>query len=693
MKHIKTGNKHIGHSYRKIAVLTALAVAGASAVGAPAGTVYAAEKEETVYVKADADGAAKSVIVSDWLKNTEGSATVDDASELQGIENVKGKESYTAKSDGSLVWQADGNDIYYQGTTDKQVPVDVKITYMLDGKEMSAKEIVGKSGKVTIRFDYTNRAKEKVSVGGKEENVTVPFTVLTGMMLPTDSFSNVTVDNGRCISEGSRNIIVGYAFPGVSESLDIDSSLLKEKADEITIPESMTITADTTDFEMGTTMTFVSDGFLGDQDLSEMFDFNSLESSIDELGKASGKLKEGSGELNSGIITLQNSFSKYQAGESQLRKGIEQSKNGVDQLDGGSNDLKKGTKDLSDGAGTLASGAQTLSQGTKDLQAGAEKSAAGAAELSTGAKGLNEGVQALASGIEGMYATVSSAMADYEAGANAEPAAEQAYAQAMAALQAAAGDVNTKATAMAQAGAQAGATQDPADQAAFASAQQAYAQSMAALQAAAENANVAAQALAQASGAKGAYEALSSVKSGIDAQGLMGEGGKLAQLKAGASGLADGADALSSGTEALAAGSKSVTAGAQNVADGASKVADGAGKVAGGSETLANGVSALKAGSDQLAGGAAALDDGAGQLAAGIAKLAAGSDELAKGMTQFDEEGIGRLEDVFGKDVPRLTDRIRAMQKAAESYTTFSGLSEGAKGSVKFIIETEEVRK
>ena len=146
-------------------------------------------KEETVYLISDADGTVNKTIVSDWLKNTDGSATLEDTSDLQDIENVKGDESFT-KNGNDLTWQADGNDIFYQGTTTKQAPVSEKITYYLDGKEMKPEEIAGKSGKVTIRFDYTNNEKTTATIDGKEEDVYVPFTVVTGMVL-NDSFKNV----------------------------------------------------------------------------------------------------------------------------------------------------------------------------------------------------------------------------------------------------------------------------------------------------------------------------------------------------------------------------------------------------------------------------------------------------------------------------------------------------------------------
>ena len=115
-----------------------------------------ADKVETVYVMADNQGSVNEVIVSDWLKNADASATIADTSSLSDIVNVKGNETYTKNDDGTITWNANGSDIYYQGTTDSELPVSVKISYQLNGEDISPEDLAGKSGNVTIRFDYTN---------------------------------------------------------------------------------------------------------------------------------------------------------------------------------------------------------------------------------------------------------------------------------------------------------------------------------------------------------------------------------------------------------------------------------------------------------------------------------------------------------------------------------------------------------
>ncbi|MBQ7646452.1 MAG: hypothetical protein IJS94_04210, partial [Clostridia bacterium] len=138
-----------------------------------------ASKDETVYVIADADGAVQKIIVSDWIKNTLGSASVNDSTALNDIVNVKGDETYTVGGNESRVWDAQGNDIYYQGNIDRELPVARKVSYLLDGKSVTPDELKGKSGKVTIRFDYENKQYETVKINGKDEKIYVPFAMLT----------------------------------------------------------------------------------------------------------------------------------------------------------------------------------------------------------------------------------------------------------------------------------------------------------------------------------------------------------------------------------------------------------------------------------------------------------------------------------------------------------------------------------
>ena len=216
---------------RKIKVkskLTASVAAGMAAVigavpvlAAGSSTASDVYKEETVYVNADASGKETSVIVSDWLKNAGSQKTLKDSSDLTDIENVKGDETWTS-SGSNLTWTTEGKDIYYQGNSNKELPVNVHFTYYLDGKKTEPADLVGKSGHLKIEVSYENTAKKTVEINGKKETVYSPFVMVTGMILPDDTFSNVTIDNGKVISDGNRSIVLGVTLHGLKESLGLD---------------------------------------------------------------------------------------------------------------------------------------------------------------------------------------------------------------------------------------------------------------------------------------------------------------------------------------------------------------------------------------------------------------------------------------------------------------------------------------
>lgn len=176
-----------------------------------------------------------------------------DTSELKDIKNVKGDETFETGSNNNVSWKSEGNDIYYQGTIDKELPVDVKVSYKLDGKSISPKDLKGKSGKVEIQFSYDNKSKQTVNVNGEDVEMYTPFTMVSAMMLSSDEYSNVSVENGKLISDGDKNIVVGVAFPGLANNLN-----LKDLDMDIDIPETVTITADVKDATVGTSITMAS---------------------------------------------------------------------------------------------------------------------------------------------------------------------------------------------------------------------------------------------------------------------------------------------------------------------------------------------------------------------------------------------------------------------------------------------------
>lgn len=385
-------NRKIKHS-----LTTSLAVGMSVMMGAV--PVYAAGstdtqnvyKEETVYVNADATGNSDEVTVSDWLKNSGSvSGNLTDESILKEIKNVKGDETFTENGD-QLTWNTAGEDIYYQGTTDKELPVSVKLTYFLDGKEVKPDELKGKSGHLKIQVQYTNNEKKTVTVDGKEEEVYTPFVMMTGMILPNETFSNVTIDNGKVISDGSRNIVVGFGMPGLKDSLDMDEETTKEAEDKgVTIPENFEMEADVTDFTMSSTFTVALTDLLDDMDMDNIIDVDSLKDSLNELEDAALELVSGSGTLADGASTLADGVSSYTAGADELNAGIQKYLGSNGELNGSVTEYVNGVGKVVKGVKDYTSGTNALANGVTSYVAGEQKIAAGAAQLSQLSKGLEQ---------------------------------------------------------------------------------------------------------------------------------------------------------------------------------------------------------------------------------------------------------------------------------------------------------------
>lgn len=317
-------------------------------------------KDETVYVLAGADGSVKKIIVSDWIKNQLGSATVTDKSDLNNIENVKGDESYSVNGDNMKVWDAQGNDIYYQGDIQKELPVGMSVSYTLDGKTISADELAGKSGKVTIRFDYDNRQYETVQINGTNQRIYVPFAMLTGMILDNDCFSNVQVSNGKLVNDGDRTVVAGLAFPGLQENLALSR-------DQLSIPDYVEVTADVKNFSLGMTVTLACNDVFSQIDDVNFTTADGATASIGKLTDAMTQLLDGSSALYDGLSTLLDKSKELATGVEELAAGAKAIRDGAGSVDEGTAALKAGLAELSTGLNTLSSNSEALNEGAEKV--------------------------------------------------------------------------------------------------------------------------------------------------------------------------------------------------------------------------------------------------------------------------------------------------------------------------------------
>ena len=711
-------------------------------------------KEETVYVVADNSGKAKDVIVSDWLKNPDGNETIEDVSDLKDIKNVKGKEKFEEK-DGKITWKAKGKDIYYQGKTDKELPVKQSISYYLDGEKMDPDEIAGKSGKVTIRFDYKNNQKTTTTVDGKKYSVYVPFTIMTGMILD-DSFTNVKVKNGKVISDGDKNMVVGVAMPGLKDSLKVTSSDFSE---DIDIPEYVEVTADVKDFSMDMTMSVMLSGITSSDNVEDFVDLSDLDDAIDTLSDSSSQLADGTKELREGLEQLRSKVPALADGANTLNSSTESLRNGVSSLDATLNtamteeEKAAASKQASEtvdaqadsikkqAADTVASQKESIEKqasATVDAQAEAIKKqaadtvAAQQAEIAKKAEALvtaqeadiksqaDQLVDAEAGNIQKLAAAA--VKAEFDAGqrqAIANQAEEMTTSTVSAALKG-----NTQFLSILEAGIQAnaGGTLSSEQLAAQADhlidtmAEKIGAGAAPNVAAACENTATQAAQKAAVTGAKQGAEkgAVAGAKQGAS-QGAVA-GATLAAQQAAVTGAKQGAaagavsGATAAAQQAAITGAKSgaaqgavtgATEAAQTAALSGAKSGAAQGAIAGAEsakKTVAAGIEAVQSngyslvtGMDALKNGTQALADQVPALTDGVGKLADGSVTLNEGMVKFDEEGIQKLADTYNGDVKGMLNKVVAVMQAGSDYQSFSDISEDTLGEVKFIIRTEGV--
>lgn len=693
-----------------------------------------ADKDENVYLISDANGNVNKTIVVDHLKNKDKKDTLEDASNLSDIENVKGKEKFTQSGD-KLTWQAGGKDIYYQGTATAEPPVTQKVTYYLDGKEISPEDLAGKSGKVKIRFDYTNTTSYTETVNGEKQTVSVPFAAVTGLVLG-DGFENIEVTNGKAEVSDSSSVVLGYALPGLKDSLGIKD---KDLDGDVNIPEYMEMTADVENFSMPAAMTFVvnasdyvsTDG-IDTSDIDDMI--NDLKDASTQLQDGSKTLAEGTDTLADGLSTLQSKLGTFASGVGTLQSGLKTYTDGVSTLSGGLNTLGKSTGALVSGADKLNDGAKSLKAGITSVDAGvdsvqenvnklngaAAQISTGASDLDTkaqalaqGASDLNDGVEKLASTVQGMPETVKSSIND-----------TLKQLSSFVPVLIVAGYDNTLA--------QTGVTVDNVDKVTtFAKEKEAEIKEIIA-RSATKNAhgynelpdksksevdktyNEAMEGLYQGQGAVMVYTQINQTVSSEQSQNQVKELTEGASslkentakfqkegtttLKEGTSALATGTSALASGLTPLKEGTKQLVAGSNSLAEGMDSLANSVPTLTSGIKQLVDGSNTLVANNAQLNSGASQLADGTNQIVSGVDQLTTGSKTLsegahtlADGMVQFNEEGINKILDAYNGDLKPFTDKLQAVIDAGEEYQTYSAIADGQTGSVKFIYKLASI--
>ena len=677
-----------------VTLSAAMILSMASGMGTVSHASGSVEKEETVYVNLKADGTVKDITVSDWLKNITGNGDVSDVSNLTDIENVKGDESFTKNSDGTITWKADSKDIYYQGKSDEELPVGVNISYQLDGKQIEASEMAGKSGKVTITIRYENRAVYQDEINGKTTEMNTPFLMASAVILPVDTFSNVTVSQGKIVSEGSNQILAAYGMPGLSESLELSDKLKKEMDKKIS--DTVTITADVTDFSIGSIYTVATSEEFSDIDLDSGSGMKDVETAIDDLAGATDELIAGSGKLSDGLTTMQDSFETYAKGVNDVSKGATDLSKGADQLSKGVSQYTTGVKSLTTGASQYVTGTQALAAGVNDYVAGEKLIDAGVTELHKNAKSFpaqyskfSNGLLTYISGVNQIAnvenlnkltagaQAVSDGIAEINSGLIGLESSYDNYDSVLAVLQ----SIDK--------------SQLPAEE------QGKLEQAVHALQQTAENQKIAVGKLKSATdgGAQlaGAAKTISGTMSSLSKQApaLVAAGEELkvydTQISNGISGVAGGISSLYDGVKKLSDNNEVLLAGASTLKTKGIDLTAGISQLTDSSKTLDSSAKKLSKGAGKLSKGTTKLHGATKDVSAGVDKLQNGSMDLFKGMNQFKSEGTGKIQSEYDNNIKNVLKRFESLTKGADEYKTFSGIVQGMDGTVKFIFQTAEI--
>ncbi len=641
--------------------------------------VFAASKSETVYSNLDSNGKAYKTIVSTQLTNEDKSDEITDISNLLNIENTNGDETFK-KEGNQIVWDSNGNNIYYKGESDKQLPVECKITYELNGEEISAEELKGKSGNVKIKINYTNNEKHIVSINGKQVTMYTPFIIVAGTKIDNAKNKNIQITNGKIVDNGESTLAVGIAMPGMQENIGISKS-------KIDIPEEIEISMETEDFEMGNIIAVVAVKGI-DEDLTS--DLNSMYSQINELANASNEilaganqLKEGTSELVSGVDQLKDGTGAAYAGSKQIKDEVEES----------TKNLKNDNTPAIDSKTLEAIKAQAMQSATlsDEQKAGIAVQAKAVATLSDEQKaGIAAQAKAGAKLTDAQKAGIA---------AQAKAAAKLTDAQkAEIAAQAKLTDEQkAKITAQAKAGAEFTKTQKTAI---IEQAQENYPETLTeaekqlilavAQNTAYQTATTTALAVAESTAEATALKVAQSVaESTAEATAL-----KVAQsvaestAEATAQTVAQSTATQTAETTALTVAQSTAT---QTAGATATQTATQVGNQAKQKFTnqVVSQMSTLGTALDELTNGLANIDNGVSALSVGTNKLDSGALQLANGVKTFNEQGISKINNLVNGDLRNIASRVEKMNELANEYNNYAGIQNGMAGEVKFIMITD----
>lgn len=657
-------------------------------------------KDETVYAMLNSDGSVDQEIVSSWLHNDNGIRNIKEQLDLSNVKNVKSDEKPEV-SGKTYTWNADSNDIYYEGTSTKTLPVQVRVTYKLDGKEISGKDLIGKSGKLEIHISLKNTQSKTVNVNGRQTRIH-PFYMGAGVLdLSTDHFSNVKCENGKVLSEGNNTMVAFISVPGLQDTLE---SCGVTGAKELPMQDDITITCEAKDFELGPIMFAMTPEVPVDK-LKDINSMDDLTKGLDELTNASAQLLNGTSQLSEGTATFQGKMQELVNGVPTLTNGVSALKNGTQELVSGSSRLYSGLQDLHTGMNQAKEGTAKLNKATDGLGT----LVSGVDEINTNmqalAKGLQDGSNELnASLSDEMLKNLTDGLGNVSALQAMFEKDQQHVAQAAADLEAA-----LTSTDVDNAAGKLGETAEYLKKKAFNKKGEVVdaeaAQALKSLKSADDYLlNYKTQATASAVNLQKQLTQLQTDSANLKNLSDMADSAaemlpKLSSFKASLNTASQGAQQLARGTQQLSEKSSSLLElkkGISTLDSSMTTAVGGSSELYKGSQALVSGLQRVDQGAGALQSGSATIGNGAQQLYDASTLLKDKTGELHAGMSKFKTTGIDEMQKQVSlslDDVTQLLAIKDEIVKEAEQEHTFSGAPKNSESKVKYIYKTEELQK
>ena len=626
--------------------------------------VFAYTKDETVYSKLDNEGNNYKTIVSTHIENKENAELINDISDLLNIKNTSSDATYT--QDGNkFVWNANKSDIYYQGETSKELPIECKIKYELDGKEVSSNEIAGKSGKVKVTVQYTNKEERTVDINGKKVKMYVPFVVVAGTIIENENARNIEVSSGKVIDDGTKSVVVGMAMPGLQESLGLSKN-------DVEIPSDVEITMDATNFETSSIISYVTPKVLEEDDLKIFDKLDDVYSQVNTLQKSMNQIQDGANTLADGTTELAN-------GANTLKDGVTTAYNGAQTI---SSEVAKSTQSLKNDKtealdnATLETIKKQAAESSKltETQKTQIKAQAQTSSVLTEAQKAQITAQAKAKAVltETQKAQITAQAKQSAVLTQAQKDAITTQAKQSAVLTQAQKDTIT-----AQAK-QSAVLTEKQKAAIISNAQKSYTTQLTETEKAVTTALTTAQNTATTTAVATALETAQQIATQTAVTTALETAQQIATQTAVTTALTT---AQSTATTTAMQTSTTV---ARQVGNQAKKTFTN--QVVSQMSTLGNGLKELTSGLSQL-------NEGASTLANGTTQVNEGANTLAEGIKTFNEEGIKKICKYINGDVKNLTSRVEKLTDLSKEYNNFTMLDGKNNGEVKFIMIADAVKK